>query len=490
VDVFIFGKRVSILKHPRKRFPESHPYIHILDFRDMNAALLQWNEIVMLEDESMLGGILLRGGSPEYWIGVRTWFDKRGSHPLIFADFEQGAASQLTGFSWLPSAFALGSCNDTDITFRVGSLVGRQAKLLGLDGVFAPVADLLLNVNCTVMGSRCYGATPNRVASLCSAFIRGCRSQGIMTVVKHFPGHGRSMEDSHVRTAIVTSTYEEWEQSDLIPFRESIAAGCDGVMAGHIWYSGLDPEEYRPASLSPAVLRHMLRGVLGFRRLIFTDSLDMDAVSPGDREIADSALEAGADYVVGVRNVLSDEAENKNPEPIPLVSVNGMAEGIELLNRETDEVSRTVARESLSWINGLIRRPALCDKIIQFVCIDGASDTWADPFVSRVSERIPCSDILKGSLCDLPRVSEGTLLVTIGRQVNPPDMKRAARVIRSIPAETMICINFGGLRLIPLLRDHATLLGGDALTATQLAAAYVITENGGTYGDPDLEPVQ
>ena len=212
----------------------------------------------------------------------------------------------------------------------------------------------------------------------------------------------------------------------------------------------------------------------------------MDAVSPGDRGVADVAVRAGADYVVGVQNVLDGMSPNTVHECIPSVSTDDIWKEIESLNNECNELSRVVARQSLCWLHGPVRHGITDTGYLVFVCSDGTDDRWAEPFVTIISKRIPGVKVVSGSICDLANLHDETLIVVVGRQVKPHDRAEVTHVIRNIPVGHMICINFGALWLLPLTGEHPTLLGGDTLTVTQTAAALVLMENRETSGDPDL----
>jgi beta-N-acetylhexosaminidase len=164
------------------------------------------------------------------------------------------------------------------------------------------VLDCLLEPASTVIGERAFGADPDAVAACGVAFIEAVLAEGIIPVAKHFPGHGRTPLDSHVTLPEVGATLGELERADLRPFRAALQAGCPAVMVAHVRYRALDPA--LPASLSPEVIRGLLRGRLAFSGLVLSDDLEMAAVA-GTEGVANAAvrfLAAGGDLALVCRS--------------------------------------------------------------------------------------------------------------------------------------------------------------------------------------------
>jgi beta-glucosidase-like glycosyl hydrolase len=165
------------------------------------------------------------------------------------------------------------------------------------------VADLDLEPRNPIVGSRAWGADPAEAAPLVAAWVRGCREGGALSCVKHFPGHGRTLGDSHLALPRVTADREMLVATDLVPFAAAVGAGVDSVMIGHVAYPALDPVE-RPATLSPPILGELLRSRLGFRGISVTDAIDMvgfaKAGEAGERAV--DAVAAGCDVLLGPAN--------------------------------------------------------------------------------------------------------------------------------------------------------------------------------------------
>ncbi|OPZ90649.1 MAG: putative lipoprotein YbbD precursor [candidate division TA06 bacterium ADurb.Bin417] len=176
--------------------------------------------------------------------------------------------------------------------------MARLLKEIGFNLNLAPVVDLNINPDSPAIGrkERAFAADPATVVRYASAFIRAHRRAGLLTALKHYPGHGSAAEDSHLGLTDVTAT---WTAAELEPYRRLIRAGlADAVLTAHVIQAGVDPDW--PASLSTRHLKENLRGKLGFRGVIITDDLQMGAVSRlySFEEAVVRALDAGSDILL------------------------------------------------------------------------------------------------------------------------------------------------------------------------------------------------
>ncbi len=232
----------------------------------------------------------------------------RTAHPFLPAfvavDQEGGAVERLgpaKGVPELPSARTLGRRAPEDARPRFAA-VARALADLGFTVNLAPVVDLDVNPNNPVIGrfGRAYGKDPDKVAAFADAFVTAHRSAGVATALKHFPGHGSSAADSHDGVADVTGS---WREEELVPFARLVDEGkADMVMAGHLILAGFHEgaDAAPPATLSPRLLRDVLRNELCFDGLIVSDDLNMDAISetwPLPEAIV-AAIRAGVDVVI------------------------------------------------------------------------------------------------------------------------------------------------------------------------------------------------
>ncbi len=222
--------------------------------------------------------------------------------PLLIAiDQENGMVRRLgQGATIFPGNMALGAIGTEEIAYNVALATGGELRGLGINMNLAPVADVNNNPANPVIGVRSFGEDPQQVGRLVSAMVRGYREAGVVCSLKHFPGHGDTAVDSHLALPVVPYTMERLEQMELVPFRSGIEAGADSVMVAHIYFSQLMPQEVVPATVSPTIVRGLLRERMGFGGLIVSDCMEMKAVSEtiGTEHATVMALQAGTDLVL------------------------------------------------------------------------------------------------------------------------------------------------------------------------------------------------
>ncbi len=223
-----------------------------------------------------------------------------GPDALIGIDQEGGGVIRTRTMPYPPSAMSLGAANDAEMARSVGAATARGLKSMGVNWNFAPVLDVNNNASNPVIGDRSFGQDPDLVARMGLAWSEGSKAEGVATCVKHFPGHGDTLVDSHYGLPSVDKSMDELMALELLPFRRAAEAGVPCVMTSHIVFPALDPD--RPATLSKPILTGLLREQFGFDGVICTDAMDMQAISGryGRGEAALMALEAGADLVMAI----------------------------------------------------------------------------------------------------------------------------------------------------------------------------------------------
>ncbi|WP_415718474.1 glycoside hydrolase family 3 protein [Maridesulfovibrio sp.] len=228
--------------------------------------------------------------------------------PLFIAvDQEGGVIKRLTGemgFQETLSAAELGNSGDPQRAYRAGKITGRTLRTAGINMDFAPVVDVNRNASNPVIAAlqRSFSDDPRIVARFAEAFIDGLHSEGILSCMKHFPGHGSSRGDSHLGFTDVT---EYWDSSELYPFQKIIQDNkADMIMTAHVFNAKLD-RKY-PATLSRRVIQGILRRGMGFQGLVVTDDMQMQAVSGeyGFKEGVYRAVKAGADILLFGNNLI------------------------------------------------------------------------------------------------------------------------------------------------------------------------------------------
>jgi beta-N-acetylhexosaminidase len=231
-----------------------------------------------------------------------------GEGLLVAIDQEGGGVIRLEDVPYPPSAMALGAADDAGLTERVAAATARGLVAVGVSVDFAPVADVNVSPANPVIAERSFGSDPEAVARHVVAFVRGLQRGGVAATVKHFPGHGDTSVDSHLALPRLEVDLARLEALELHPFRAAIEAGVDAVMTAHLLLPALDPE--RPATLSRRIVTGLLREELGFEGVVFTDALNMRAVSErySPAEAALVALQAGCDMPVHVGPLREHEA--------------------------------------------------------------------------------------------------------------------------------------------------------------------------------------
>jgi beta-N-acetylhexosaminidase len=173
-------------------------------------------------------------------------------------------------------------------------LIAQDLAPLGISVVCAPVLDLAQPGRTPAIGDRALAADPQRVALLGQAMIEGFLAGGVLPVIKHLPGHGRARKDSHVGLPVVEADAEQMAETDWLPFRACRAAPF--AMTAHVLYPALDPA--RPATLSPTIIRTVIRGAIGFAGALLSDDLSMGALSGSLGERTAAARAAGCDIAL------------------------------------------------------------------------------------------------------------------------------------------------------------------------------------------------
>jgi beta-N-acetylhexosaminidase len=198
---------------------------------------------------------------------------------LIAADFESGLSTRFAGTTVFPHAMAFGATGKTEYAESFGKITALEARAIGVHWNFFPVADVNSNPANPIINTRSFGENPQQVGEMVAAYIRGARSNGMLTTAKHFPGHGDTATDTHLGVAQVRGDMARLESVELPPFRKAIEAGVDAVMVAHVTVPALEGDPNRVAVTSPAIVTHLLKEQLGFQGIVVTDALDMAALT-------------------------------------------------------------------------------------------------------------------------------------------------------------------------------------------------------------------
>ncbi|MGC9543056.1 glycoside hydrolase family 3 protein [Streptomyces sp. UG1] len=247
--------------------------------------------------------------SPEQLAALTAQLRAERDDVLVAIDEEGGDVTRLEvrAGSSFPGNHALGAVDDVELTRDVAFELGRRLGACGVNLDWAPSGDVNSNPANPVIGVRSFGADTALVARHTAAYVTGLQSAGVAACTKHFPGHGDTAVDSHHALPRIDAALETLSDRELAPFRAAIAAGTRAVMSAHILVPALDPDH--PATLSRPVLTDLLRGELGYRGLIVTDGMEMQAIAAtyGIERGSALAIAAGADAICVGGGLADDE---------------------------------------------------------------------------------------------------------------------------------------------------------------------------------------
>ena len=223
---------------------------------------------------------------------------------FISIDQEGGRVQRIKNLSdqeitIIPPMYEIGLTRDEDFAYQVGKVIGEELRVFDINMDFAPVLDIYSNPNNTVIGDRSFGTTSDIVSTMAISLASGLQDTGVISVYKHFPGHGDTLEDSHDTLPIVTKTKEELMNFELIPFIQAIENGAEAIMVGHIAVPSITKDN-TPATLSKVLIQDLLKDELGFQGLVITDGLNMKSLTNlySQEEIYINAILAGVDILL------------------------------------------------------------------------------------------------------------------------------------------------------------------------------------------------
>lgn len=258
-----------------------------------------------LVKKNHVGGILFNKGSLSQYSSLINYAQSLSKVPLLITiDGEWGLSMRIADTPRFPHNMGLGAIADKKLLYEYGREVARQCRLMGIHVNFAPVFDVNSNPANPVIGYRSFGESPKRVTRLGIAYSQGLEDGGVISVGKHFPGHGDTSTDSHNELPTISHDKAQLDSTDIIPFKEYIKAGLSGIMVGHLNVPAIDASG-TPSSLSVKTVTGLLREGLGFNGLIFTDALSMKGAKSKGNNCVDAFI-AGADILLSSNAPIQD----------------------------------------------------------------------------------------------------------------------------------------------------------------------------------------
>jgi beta-N-acetylhexosaminidase len=258
-------------------------------------------EVEKLVRENGVGGVVFFQGSPGRQARLTNLYQSVSKIPLLIGmDAEWGLAMRLDSTIRYPKQMMLGGIQDDRLIFDMGGQIAEQLKRLGVHINFAPVIDINNNSNNPVIDCRSFGEDRNNVTRKALFYMIGLENKGILAVAKHFPGHGDTDKDSHDELPVIKYDRKRLDSLELFPYKELIYNGLSGVMTAHLQIPVLESRLNMPASLSNIITDSLLRHDLQFKGLIFTDALNMKAISGfyKPEESVELAINAGNDILL------------------------------------------------------------------------------------------------------------------------------------------------------------------------------------------------
>jgi beta-N-acetylhexosaminidase len=295
----------------------------LLDFTGVETGTAQLRQLL---DESPPGGLMIMGRNVKSPAQVKTmvdFFQKRaadGGSPvqlLIAVDQEGGTVQRIrAGVPAIPAARTLGSTSTPAHASEIATQTATELLAMGVNMNLAPVADVVKNKG-EFLYSRTYGGDPGEVADFVTAVTKAFNHEGLITTLKHFPGHGSASGNTHTAAVVSNATKQDFEKVHLVPFEAGIEAGAEAVLVAHVVAKAYDPKY--PATSSRKVVQGLLREQLGFNGVVVTDALEMAAartvgttVGPsGAKDVAQtavSALNAGCDLLISTGTITGQSA--------------------------------------------------------------------------------------------------------------------------------------------------------------------------------------
>jgi len=253
-----------------------------------------------------IGGLIFFQGNPSEQAKLTNVYQNYSDVPLMIGmDAEWGLGMRLDSVISYPRQMALGAIQDDSLIYRMGLDIGEQLRRLGVHINFAPVVDVNNNPDNPVIGSRSFGSDRKNVARKGVAYMNGLQDRCVLSVAKHFPGHGDTDQDSHKVLPVIPHDTARLDSIELYPFRRMIENGVGGMMVAHLNIPAYIREPDRPATLSRQVVTDLLKEQMGFSGLIFTDALNMRGVTENYEAgvIESEALRAGNDVLLYPQDV-------------------------------------------------------------------------------------------------------------------------------------------------------------------------------------------
>ena len=284
-----------------------------------------------LVEKEKIGGLILMQDDAEKHINLLNEFQgKSRIKMMIGIDGELGLFQRFSAAHKFPWAMTLVAIQDNSLIYEMTSKIAEDCKRMGIYWDFAPVVDVNTNPSNPIIGNRSFGSDINNVISKGLAYAQGLQDHAVLASMKHFPGHGDTISDSHLDLPVVSHNLERLNSVELAPFKALLDKKIGGVMVAHLYVPTLEKKKGIPASVSYEIITNLLKNTYQYKGLIITDALNMNAIakkfSPGEIDLR--AFKAGNDIMLFSQDVPSGKALIKSAFEKGEISENRLAESV------------------------------------------------------------------------------------------------------------------------------------------------------------------
>jgi beta-glucosidase-like glycosyl hydrolase len=367
----------------------------------------------LIENEKIGGIIFFRGNSYQQ-AELTNRLQSISEIPLLIsADYERGTKMRLDDGSLFPNNMALGATGNPELAYRMGLMIARECRAIGVHQNYAPVMDVNNNPDNPIINVRSFGESPDLVALMGTGMIKGLQDGRVIATAKHFPGHGDTDIDSHNDLPVLNFTMDRLRNLELIPFKAAVDSGVKSVMTAHLSFPELEKRANIPASLSDKIIKDILISDLNFKGLIVTDALNMSGVTKhlSTKEVALLATEAGIDLILMPqgeketidaifdavsKGIITEERINNSARKIlevkkwlgldenKLVDLSGVRQiinndSIKILSQEIADASVTLVKN-----NDTILPLNISKSIYSIISINNTQDTYGEEYFLKL----------------------------------------------------------------------------------------------------------
>lgn len=254
----------------------------------------------LIKNQKIGGLIFFKGNSLQEAALINDLQSISETPLLISADFERGTKMRLDDGSLFPSNMALGATRNPELAYKMGIMISKECRAIGIHQNYAPVLDVNNNSKNPIINVRSYGEDPLLVSQMGNALIKGIQEGNVIATGKHFPGHGDTEIDSHNDLPVLNFDMNRLNNVELVPFKNAISGGVQSIMIAHLSFPAIEDNPNVPASLSSKIVNGILVDQLGFNGLIVTDALNMSGITKhfSTKEVALMCINAGIDLIL------------------------------------------------------------------------------------------------------------------------------------------------------------------------------------------------